>query len=246
MNTIDKEKFGQFIATKRKDLSLTQKDLAEKLFISPQAISKWERGQSYPDISLLIPLADILQVKLVDLLQGQEDFEERQPADVEGLIKNVVAMTATNPEGERKKKKKNLLIFALVSLMGVLEYFVFYKYINLSLNLLLTPFILGLLFASQTWLFLKEKLPAYYDENKISFVSNGVFRINLVGLSFNNSNWKPVLNYLRFWTISVFLLSPFIFLALERSQSNLGSWLYLFLILGSAFGPVYFLGKKYQ
>lgn len=46
MNTIDREKFGDFIARKRKEKNLTQKDLADKLFISPQAVSKWERGVS--------------------------------------------------------------------------------------------------------------------------------------------------------------------------------------------------------
>lgn len=187
MNTIDREKFGDFIGRKRKEKNLTQKDLADKLFISPQAVSKWERGQSYPDITLLIPLSDILEVQLKDLLQGEENSDSQ----VEDLIRKVVDMSATNPEEERRKKRKNIKIFSIAMVIAFIEYFILYKYAKLDLSRLLTPIILGLVFASQTWLFVSDKLPAYYDKNKISFVSNGFFRINLAGLSFNNFNWKP-------------------------------------------------------
>ena len=54
----------------RKAYGMTQIELAEKLNYSDKAISKWERGLSFPDISLLIPLADILKVSLYDLLTG--------------------------------------------------------------------------------------------------------------------------------------------------------------------------------
>ncbi len=50
---IDKEKFGSFVAQLRREKGLTQKDLAEKLFLSDKAVSKWERGLSLPDIRLL-------------------------------------------------------------------------------------------------------------------------------------------------------------------------------------------------
>lgn len=128
-----------------------------------------ETGQSYPDITLLIPLSDILEVKLKDLLQGEENSETQ----VEDLIRKVVDMSATNPEEERRKKIKNIKIFSIAMGLACIEYFILYKYANLDLKNILTPMILGLVFASQTWLFVSDKLPAYYDENKISFVSNG-------------------------------------------------------------------------
>ncbi len=53
MFEIDKEKFGSFVAQLRREKGLTQKDLAEKLFLSDKAVSKWERGLSLPDIRLL-------------------------------------------------------------------------------------------------------------------------------------------------------------------------------------------------
>ena len=67
---MDAKIIGSYIAQKRKEANLSQKDLSELLHITDKAISKWERGLSFPDISLLIPLADILKVSLYDLLTG--------------------------------------------------------------------------------------------------------------------------------------------------------------------------------
>lgn len=64
------EKIGKFISRKRKMKNLTQKELANKLHITDKAVSKWERGLSLPDISVLILLSEILNVGLYDLLKG--------------------------------------------------------------------------------------------------------------------------------------------------------------------------------
>ena len=60
----------------RLEKKLTQEQLAEAMGVTCAAVSKWERGLSFPDISLLIPLADILKVSLYDLLTGGEDNEQ--------------------------------------------------------------------------------------------------------------------------------------------------------------------------
>ena len=67
---MNEEKIGKFISRKRKLKNLTQKELANKLHITDKAVSKWERGLSLPDISVLIPLSEILNVGLYDLLKG--------------------------------------------------------------------------------------------------------------------------------------------------------------------------------
>ncbi len=67
---MDAEKTGQLIREKREALRLTQNELAALLHISGKAVSKWERGLSFPDISLLIPLSEILEVSLYDILSG--------------------------------------------------------------------------------------------------------------------------------------------------------------------------------
>ena len=67
---MDAGKTGKFIAKKRKSMNMTQNELAKKLHITDKAVSKWERGLSFPDISILIPLAEILNISLYDLLIG--------------------------------------------------------------------------------------------------------------------------------------------------------------------------------
>ena len=67
---MDAQKTGCFIAEKRKEKNMSQKELAEHLHITDKAISKWERGLSFPDITILIPLSEVLNVSLYDLLTG--------------------------------------------------------------------------------------------------------------------------------------------------------------------------------
>ena len=67
---MDAKKTGCFIAEKRKEKNLSQKELAEYLHITDKAVSKWERGISFPDITILIPLSEVLNVSLYDLLTG--------------------------------------------------------------------------------------------------------------------------------------------------------------------------------
>ena len=66
MHTIDKEQFGRFVAALRKDRGLTQKDLAQQLYLSDKAVSKWETGGSVPDIAVLPPLAEV-RVRVLSL-----------------------------------------------------------------------------------------------------------------------------------------------------------------------------------
>lgn len=66
----NKYQIGQYIQTKRKELGLTQKDLSNILAISPQAISKWETGETLPDTVLLLPLADALNTTVDKILTG--------------------------------------------------------------------------------------------------------------------------------------------------------------------------------
>lgn len=68
---MDQKKIGCFIAARRKDNGLTQSQLAEKLGITDKAVSKWETGKSMPDLSLFMPLCDLLQITLNELLLGE-------------------------------------------------------------------------------------------------------------------------------------------------------------------------------
>ena len=68
---MDQIKTGRFISQERKSRNLTQKQLAEKLNISDKTISKWECGKGFPEISLILPLCDILQTSVNELLLGE-------------------------------------------------------------------------------------------------------------------------------------------------------------------------------
>ena len=65
-------KMAQFISELRKEKKLTQKDLAEKMGVTDKAVSKWERGLSYPDIALLSKLSHVLGVTTSELLNGEK------------------------------------------------------------------------------------------------------------------------------------------------------------------------------
>ncbi|MBQ8199851.1 MAG: phosphoribosylformylglycinamidine cyclo-ligase [Lachnospiraceae bacterium] len=73
---LDSIKVGNFIMGKRKALGMTQQQLADKLNISFQAISKWENGSTYPNIEILKDLATVLEVSVDEILNGAEKEKE--------------------------------------------------------------------------------------------------------------------------------------------------------------------------
>lgn len=73
---MDKYKFGEFIYQKRKKLGLTQEELGRKLGVTNKAVSKWEVGETTPDITMLEPLASALQVTVDELLKQETVIEK--------------------------------------------------------------------------------------------------------------------------------------------------------------------------
>lgn len=74
----DKKGFGTFIKEKRIQKNYSQKDLAELLFVSESAVSKWERGVSYPDITLISDICKVLDISEKELIQSSDDSEYRK------------------------------------------------------------------------------------------------------------------------------------------------------------------------
>ncbi|MBQ2740130.1 MAG: helix-turn-helix domain-containing protein [Clostridia bacterium] len=68
---MEQQKTGKFIAEMRKEQGLTQRELAEKLMISDKTVSKWECGNGLPEISLMLPLCEILKISVNELLTGK-------------------------------------------------------------------------------------------------------------------------------------------------------------------------------
>ena len=73
----NKKTFGAYILKRRRELGMTQRELAERLYVTESAVSKWERGLSYPDITLLQNICGVLQVSEHELLSGSEDTSRR-------------------------------------------------------------------------------------------------------------------------------------------------------------------------
>lgn len=73
----NKKTFGAYILKRRRELGMTQRELAERLYVTELAVSKWERGLSYPDITLLQNICSVLQVSEHELLSGSEDTSRR-------------------------------------------------------------------------------------------------------------------------------------------------------------------------
>ena len=81
-------KIGKFISTQRKEKKLTQEELAEKLYITNRAVSKWERGISLPDADKMIELCNLLDINVNELLNGEKiDMKEYNKKTEELLIK---------------------------------------------------------------------------------------------------------------------------------------------------------------
>lgn len=102
------ERTGQRIAERRKAMKLTQEGLAEKLYVSRSAVSKWERGKSLPEISMLEPLAEVLGISIPELIS--EDGEEACRQDT--AIKEVIDMAA-----EESRKGKHRILFLLSAIL---------------------------------------------------------------------------------------------------------------------------------
>lgn len=68
---MDSEKFGAFVAETRKELGLTQTELAKKLSVTNKAVSRWETGAGFPDINTLEPLADALGLSVIELIRSE-------------------------------------------------------------------------------------------------------------------------------------------------------------------------------
>jgi DNA-binding XRE family transcriptional regulator/desulfoferrodoxin (superoxide reductase-like protein) len=71
VNMIDNYITGSVIKKLRESKKMTQEELAEKIFVTGKAVSKWETGQGFPDISLVEPLAKALDISVIELLSGE-------------------------------------------------------------------------------------------------------------------------------------------------------------------------------
>ncbi len=208
-----------------------------------------ETGLSLPDVGVLIPLAEALGVTVTELLEGRRlPHDDRSPQQVEELVRRAVTMG----EPERRVRMENLP-FWLLSM-------VFAASANWAVMLLdgggrwpvglMLPYALGSVFSGLFWLYTREKLPDYYDENPISALADGPLRINLPGVRFNNRNWPRLHCYIRWWSLLLMWLSPILWFAAGELAPNLwavhGDQVLTLVMCLSLFVPIWYLAKTYQ
>ena len=102
---MDRTKTGALIAAARKEQNMTQKELAAALHVSDRAVSKWERGAGFPDISLLEPLADALGLGVLDLLRG----ERGKAPEPEPTIRQALAFLARQAKERTRRRWRQVL-----------------------------------------------------------------------------------------------------------------------------------------
>ena len=112
---MDAKKFGQFIQVLRKEQGLTQTQLGEKLGVTDKAISRWERGVGFPDISLLEGLAQALGVSVVELMRSERVKQEQ--IAIQEVEKMMVQTIDLAQELERTKWRGRLLRFVAMPLL---------------------------------------------------------------------------------------------------------------------------------
>ena len=113
---MDQIKIGKFIAECRKNANLTQMQLSEKLGITDKAISKWERGISMPDTSIMLELCDILGISVNELLSGEKIQMENNDQKNEQLLLEM----AKELEKKNKTIWNALWTIMTVSIIGLL------------------------------------------------------------------------------------------------------------------------------
>ena len=159
---MDLKKIGKFIADCRKEKNITQEQLAEKLYITDRAVSKWERGLSLPDADKMLDLCNILDINVNELLSGEKiDMKDDKRKTEEILVK-----LAKQEELKNKKIMTNMWVTGISVL-------IFYLGIITLACLTLEGPILGVIICSSTVLFilvcfylLKLEVEAGYYECK--------------------------------------------------------------------------------
>ena len=117
---MDKEKTGQLITELRKEKGLTQKQLADALNVTDKAVSKWERGLSFPDISMLEPISELLEVSIMELLAGERQSGEETMSREEAKDLINASVELSEEEIRHKKERSRLIIIILIVLAMLL------------------------------------------------------------------------------------------------------------------------------
>ena len=249
MYEIDRAAFGAFVARLRKERAMTQKELAQRLYVSDKAVSKWERGLSLPDVALLIPLAEALGVTVTELLEGRRlETEPMAPDDVEALVKKAIRLSeAPSSRGGPDRRRQGLFYAAALVLAaaGTAALLWAHWFDDAFWSSAFLIAVLSAVFGGYFCLLAPSALPWYHDVSDLSFVYDGPFRMNVPGVRFNNRNWPHVTAWMRRWCLwSLALAMPLY--ALVWRAGLWGAYGLLGLWLAGLFLCIYIAAKRYE
>lgn len=157
---MDQIKIGKFIQERRKNIGLTQSELAEKLYITDRAVSKWENGICIPDASNIMELCKLLDITINDLYSGKiVDMKDNEKL----LEKNLLEMA-------KAKEEKDKQLLSLEWIMGYMSSITFFilifvvSYVEINIWIKILLIILGIsIFAFGMYICLKiEQTAGYY------------------------------------------------------------------------------------
>ena len=128
---MDAEKTGKLIRMVRSEKGISQKELAEKIHVSNAAVSKWENGHGFPDISSLESLSLVLEISLAELIRGErwETMEVRSEEMVDHenqnqMVKDIIQLSENEMEKKNKVVRRMLNgIMAVIALVGCILLF---------------------------------------------------------------------------------------------------------------------------
>lgn len=111
---MDQIKTGKFISVLRKEKELTQMQLAHILGVSDKTISKWERGAGLPEVSLMMPLCEVLEINVNELLTGEKltdsEYKKKAEANIMDLVKE---------NRENKKRMFQSIVLGTITIIAV-------------------------------------------------------------------------------------------------------------------------------
>lgn len=123
---MDQIRTGKFIASLRKEKELTQMMLADRLGISDKTVSKWERGAGLPDVSLMLPLCEALEISVNELLAGERMTDADYKKKAEVTIMNLV-----QENRENRKRLFQSVVCGVITIIAVCALIIIASYIEM-------------------------------------------------------------------------------------------------------------------
>ncbi len=191
-----KKRFGEYICRRRKELGMTQREFADKLYVTESAVSKWERGLSYPDVTLLRDICAVLDVSEHELLTASVDTERRT---AERLAEKYVRLAKTYRMVQYVICGATLLGLAAGNLasQGTLSWFwIGLTAVMLAASLTLLPALVGL----------RQELVPYRASISLGGALASLELLLLVCCLYSGGDWFPMAGMSVLFGLSIFIL----------------------------------------